>query len=127
MPNGGPTPSCLYCKWFVMESRRCAYHNFALGVSIPRILCSEMKDEEAPDWVESKVDLKTFTPEMLYIWLEIAYTDPHGNHGHAFNLHPFASIADYTSWSEDQEAEVLGKLHEAQRLLYKKQGYTNVE
>ncbi len=127
MPNGGPTPSCLYCKWFSLEDRQCTYHHFALGVRIPRILCSEMTDEDEPTWVESKVDLKTFVPEMLYIWLEITYTDPQGNRGHAFNLHPFATIADYTIWSEEKESETLFKLHEAQRLLYKKNGYTDVE
>jgi hypothetical protein len=125
MPNGGPTPSCLYCTSFELAARRCTRHNFDLGTSIPRILCNEFsyRGPENDYWAVEVPDLNEIPPNTLYIWVEISFISPDGVHGHEFNLFPFVSIEKYQTWTADQEGEILAQLHETQRELYRKRGY----
>ncbi len=123
MPNGGPTPACLHCKWFVMEDRYCTRHLFHIGVSIPRLLCSELVIENEMDWVKQRVNLTSLVPNLLYVWLEVDYIDPNAISHHTFNLFPLGFIRHYALWSEDEEAEMIAELSEAHRHLYPKPGF----
>src|SRR5258708_29360102 len=110
MANGGPTPACLHCKWFIMDSRHCTKHDIRIGVSVPRVFCNDLHIEGEADWVKQKVDLRFLMPDLLYIWLEVDYIDPQGSPGHTFSLFPFSYIRHYKAWSEDEEGEMLGEL-----------------
>ena len=123
MPNGGPTPSCLQCKWFVRESRNCANHHFNIGKMVPRLLCSNLDIEGRADWVKQTIDLTRLVPHFLYLWLEISYTDSASIDHHAFNLFPLSFIRHYAAWSDDEEGAMMAELFQAHRQLLSKLGY----
>ena len=97
MPNGGPTPACLHCKWFVLDDRYCSHHHFHIGVSVPRLLCSDLMIENEMDWVKRQVDLTDLVPNLLYLWLEVDYVDPSAINHHTFNLFPLSFIRHYAA------------------------------
>jgi hypothetical protein len=122
MPNGGPTPACLHCKWFARESQWCSKHNFKLSFILVRVFCTDLEIESASDWVKREVNLSELVPKLLYIWLEVDYTDRDSLKHHTFNLFPFSLIKYYAMWTEDEESEMIGEFAQANRLLVRKLG-----
>ena len=124
MPNGGLTPGCLHCKWFTMAARKCTRHDFKFGVSLPRLICADLIDaNEDYEWVKKSVDLPSLEANIVYIWLEIHFSDSQGNHFHKFDLYPIALLKHYATWSEDEEALMISEMNEASKMVYRKLGY----
>lgn len=125
MPNGGPTPSCVYCQHFEFEVRRCTLHQLELGDLVVRSFCRDLNEIEGnAGWAAEEIELGTLVAATMYAWIEIEYMDAQENHHHEFNPYPLASFETY---SAEVGMAAYQQLHQAQRKLYRKRGYRVIE
>jgi hypothetical protein len=113
MPNGGPTPDCVHCKFFKGEigdwsSYRCEKHKISLAFSI-RAFCSAFEDLEGEAWLEQELAGQELDSQTMYVWLE--RKKPDENHRLFFHV-PLTSIQDYDHWSSEKFLEELARLSE---------------
>lgn len=101
MPNGGPTPDCVHCKFFqgkpyTDRQPHCTKHDINL-VSPIYVFCSSYIDpepDEKGDWLDQMLETREdLRKDHVYLWLG----------GYEIKFFPvlLAPISDYAHWTTD--------------------------
>lgn len=110
MPNGGPAPDCIHCKFFRGRPFNegepyCTHHNIPLVPTVYTFCAGYIDPEpdEKGDWLDQMLEIReNLRQDTMYLWL--------GGYDIKFFHVSLASLADYATWTTDRFAEELEKL-----------------
>jgi hypothetical protein len=127
MPNGGPRPDCMHCKWRrgeITDSLYCDFHKINLANPI-YAFCPHYVDPEPEieDWLDKELDRSQLQTDKMYLWMPFHFQDEDRKIKHVFDYVVLTSIVDYGTWTRDKFLDVLEELAAKKREEYRAKGY----
>lgn len=134
MPNGGPRPDCIHCKWGqhnylpdgggFADPLTCKHHQIKLAYPIYAV-CADYVDPKPQDndWLDEETDRTALQSGMMYLWLKVELQNEDDTITEQWDIEPLASFGDYDKWSRETFLETLSEIAEQKREAYRKQGY----
>ncbi|MBC8098076.1 MAG: hypothetical protein H7Y11_01420 [Armatimonadetes bacterium] len=117
MPNGGPTPDCVHCKYFtgkpfVESEPYCNHHHIKLAYII-RAFCAAYVDpepDEKGDWLDQMLgNREQLAADWMYLWVELDRNEVRFVHV------PLVAITDYAGWTSERFLDEMVKLYDQYR------------
>lgn len=129
MPNAGPAPDCVHCRWMTRRedgTYLCQKHRLILHSPV-RIFCKFIEptdeDPEYQEWFESTFASQPLQPKVIYIWLETLMRDSRGQSYTRFDWGLLAPFSVYRKWSAETFWEVVRGMINDRRDYYQRMGY----
>lgn len=122
MPNGGPTPDCIHCKFFKETVERawyCTKHEIHLAYPI-RGFCSSYLDPEPDangDWLDQELDRSKLKPNWMYVWVDWSREDDWEAKGikSTFEHFPLVTLHKYNKWTREKFLDAIVKIADEKR------------